>query len=97
MFIVIKLLFVALAVAGQAKLFPDREKPLHSELDTLALPHDHPEWALARRALAANGLCHAPDTASAADSAPSVRPAVAAPQPSVGEAGAGSLFAEACD
>lgn len=93
MLLVIKLLFVALAVAGQSQLFPDREKPLLSELDTLALPHEHPEWALARRAMAANGLCRFPDTATAANEPVS---APVHPVP-VRDTAVERMFAEACE
>lgn len=37
---------------------PDQESPVASDLDTLAFPADHPEWVLARRAMASEGLCH---------------------------------------
>lgn len=57
MLIVVKLIFVAIAVFGQSKLFPEMEAPTESEFETIALPADHPELALARRAMAAEGLC----------------------------------------
>jgi hypothetical protein len=61
MILVVKFLFVALAVFGQTKLF--QEKPVQSEvaggLDTLALPVENPELVLAKRAMEAHGLCPA--------------------------------------
>jgi hypothetical protein len=78
MILVVKFLFVALAVFGQTKLF--QEKPVPAEvaggLDTLALPVDNPELVLAKRAMEAHGLCPAaldraqsaaPDTSAQAD------------------------------
>lgn len=61
MILVVKFLFVALAVFGQAKLF--RERPAQAEvaggLDTLVLPVEKPELVLAKRAMEAQGLCPA--------------------------------------
>ena len=52
MLIVVKLLLVTFAVFSQGRLFPEKEAVVESELDTMALPLDHPEWVLARRAIA---------------------------------------------
>ncbi|GEM_PF-2796027 len=61
MLIVVKILLVAFAVFGQAKLF--QEKPqvaaVEGGLDSLVLPDDKPELALAKRAMEAQGLCSA--------------------------------------
>jgi hypothetical protein len=56
---------VAIGLFGQAKVMPDREAEVASELDTLSLPAEHPEWALARRAMASEGLCHLSPSAPA--------------------------------
>lgn len=66
MLILVKILIVALAVIGQAKLFPEGKEPVESELERTALPEDQPELVLARRAMLAEGLC---PTTSHADSA----------------------------
>ena len=59
MLFVVKILFVAFAVLGQAKLF--QEKPaipaVEGGLDSLVLPADKPELVLAKRAMEAHGLC----------------------------------------
>src|SRR5689334_12385772 len=55
---VFKLLLVAIGLVGQDHALPDREAAAVTELDTLALPDEHPEWVLARRAMASEGLCH---------------------------------------
>jgi hypothetical protein len=65
MLLVVKLLIVAFGVFGQGQLLPDRESPVASALDTLAFPLDHPEWVLARRAMASEGLCHPGHSVSA--------------------------------
>jgi hypothetical protein len=82
MLLVVKLLLVAFGVFGQGYLMPDRESPVASDLDTLAFPDDHPEWVLARRAMASEGLCHpghpghsAPADSAAGDPALAERPA----------------------
>jgi hypothetical protein len=71
MLLVVKILLVAFAVIGQSKLFPEGKAPAESELENVALPEDHPELVLARRAMAAQGLCHSPvhggDSAATAD------------------------------
>src|SRR5689334_4836861 len=71
MILVVKFLFVALAVFGQTKLF--REKPAPVEvaggLDTVALPLENPELVLAKRAMEAQGLCPA-DPARARSTVP---------------------------
>lgn len=54
--LIVKFFLVALSLFVQEKVFPDRDGPV-SELDTLTLPEDYPETALARRAMAAEGLC----------------------------------------
>jgi hypothetical protein len=58
MLFVVKILLVAFGVIGQGHFLPDAESPVASELDTLSFPEDHPEWVLARRAMASEGLCH---------------------------------------
>lgn len=57
MIIVVKIVLVALAVFGQAKLFPEGKETAESEFERTALPEDHPELVLARRAMKAEGLC----------------------------------------
>ncbi|MDB5047133.1 MAG: hypothetical protein JWO30_204 [Fibrobacteres bacterium] len=59
MLIVVKLILVAFAVFGQAKLFPEHSAHRESSLDSLVLPVDKPELVLAQRAMAAQGLCPA--------------------------------------
>ena len=51
------LLIVVLSLFFQGKYFPEKAAPIENELDTLALPADRPEVVLARRAMAAHGLC----------------------------------------
>jgi hypothetical protein len=85
MLLVVKLILVAFGVLAQGQLLPDRESPVASELDTLALPEDHPEWVLARRAMASEGLCH-PGHPASADSAP-VGDAALAEGPTRGDEG----------
>lgn len=58
MLILVKILFVAFAVIGQARLFPEGKEPVESEFERTALPEDQPELVLARRAMVAEGLCH---------------------------------------
>lgn len=67
MLIVVKLLFVAFAVFGQAKLFPEKAAEAETGLDSLILPEEQPELALVRRAIAAEGLCPAADRADAGE------------------------------
>jgi hypothetical protein len=55
-----KILLVALSLLLQNKIFREDSNTVLNELDTLTLPSDHPEWALARRAFAANGLSQTP-------------------------------------
>lgn len=74
MLFLVKILIVAIAVIGQAKLFPEGQEPVESELERTALPEDQPELVLARRAMLAEGLC--PSSAHA-DSAKSRAHAVA--------------------
>ena len=57
MLIVIKIILVAFAVFGQAKLFPEHAASAESALDTLVLPVDKPERVLAKRAMEAQGIC----------------------------------------
>lgn len=85
MLLVVKLILVAFGVFAQGHLLPDRESPVASELDTLALPEDHPEWVLARRAMASEGLCH-PGRPASADSA-TVGDSALAEAPAGGEEG----------
>jgi hypothetical protein len=73
MFIVVKIFLVALAVFGQAKLFPEHtpadktalSPSMENGLDGVALPEEKPELVLAQRAMQAQGLCR-----SAKNSAP---------------------------
>jgi hypothetical protein len=58
MLLVVQILMMAVGFFGQAKLIPDERAPVASELDSLTFPPDHPEWVLARRAMASEGLCH---------------------------------------
>jgi hypothetical protein len=74
MLLVVKLLLVAFGVFGQGHFLPDQESPVASDLDTLAFPEDHPEWVLARRAMASEGLCH-PGHSATQDTAWAKRPA----------------------
>lgn len=55
-----KILLVALSLIFQDKLFQEDSNHKVEEMDTLALPLDHPEWVLASRAMKANGLCPTP-------------------------------------
>jgi hypothetical protein len=67
MLIVVKIFLIALAVFGQVKLFPEHAAANHSgpsahvesSLDSVVLPEEKPELALAQRAMEAQGLCHA--------------------------------------
>lgn len=93
MLLVVKMLLVAIGIFGQATILPATEEPVVSELDTLTLPADHPEWALARRAMASEGLCH---HGHAADSALAARPE-ALPEAPVYDHSIVRLVAEACD
>ncbi|HKP95247.1 MAG TPA: hypothetical protein VJ385_05765 [Fibrobacteria bacterium] len=61
MLIVFKIILVAFAVFGQAKLFPEHSASAESSLDSLVLPVDKPELALAHRAMEAQGLCASAD------------------------------------
>jgi hypothetical protein len=88
------MLLVAIGIFGQAKVLPAGEEPIVSELDTLTLPADHPEWALARRAMASEGLCR--HDHAAADSALAARPE-ALPEAPVNDHSIVRLVAEACD
>jgi hypothetical protein len=93
MLVVVKLLLVAIGLFGQARVLPDREPPVESELDTLSLPADHPEWVLARRAMASEGLCR-PASESQAPSL-AVVPA-GLPEAPVDDNSIVRLVAEAC-
>lgn len=93
MLIVVKLIFVAIAVFGQSKLFPEKEAPTESEFETIALPADHPELALARRALAAEGLCRS----SAAEKVTPPEPTAAGPGlPPASDSGLAANLSESC-
>lgn len=73
MLIVVKIFLVALAVFGQAKLFPEHSPANHSNssihgessLDSLVLPEEKPELVLAHRAMQAQGLCPSAKKAAA--------------------------------
>jgi hypothetical protein len=96
MLIVVKLLLVTFAVFSQGRLFPEKEAVVESELDTMALPLDHPEWVLARRAIAAEGLCRGPEGARepVATIRASETDLQAAP---VTDTSIGRILAESCD
>ncbi len=51
------LLIVVMSLFFQGKYFPEKAAPVENELDTLALPAEHAEVVLARRAMSAHGLC----------------------------------------
>ncbi|MEO7425276.1 MAG: hypothetical protein ABI036_08820 [Fibrobacteria bacterium] len=65
MFIIVKIFLVALAVFGQAKLFPEHSPAnnasvspsMEKGLDGVVLPEEKPELVLAQRAMQAQGLC----------------------------------------
>lgn len=57
MLIVLKLFLVAFAVFGQTKMFPEKIVSTDSSLDSLVLPAENPELALAKRAIETQGLC----------------------------------------
>jgi hypothetical protein len=95
MLLVVKILLVAFGVFGQGKLMPDRESPVVSDLDTLAFPEDHPEWVLARRAMASEGLCH-PGHSVPEDTASAKYPAPAEETP-IYDYSIVRLVAEACE
>ena len=57
MSIVFKIILVAFAVFGQTKMFPEKTVSTESSLDSLVLPEEKPELALARRAIESQGLC----------------------------------------
>ncbi|MDQ3003560.1 MAG: hypothetical protein M3Y08_20165 [Fibrobacterota bacterium] len=57
MLIFFKFFLVAFAVFGQTKLFPEKTVSTDSSLDSLVLPAEKPELALARRAIKTLGLC----------------------------------------
>ncbi len=65
MLIVVKIILVVFAVFGQARLFPERpakvDASAENSLDSLVLPEQKPELALAQRALKAQGLCRGAD------------------------------------
>lgn len=96
MLIVVKLLLVTFAVFSQGKLFPEKEAAVESDLDTVALPEEHPEWVLARRAIAAEGLCRAPEgkRESVAQIRASETDVQAVP---VTDSSIGRILAESCD
>lgn len=89
------MLLVAFGIFGQAEVMPNPETPIESELDTLALPQDHPEWVLARRAMASEGLCRAGHDAQA-DTALAALPGEG-PEDSVQDYSIVRLVAEACE
>ena len=95
MIFVVKMLLVAFGVFGQAKIMPNVDSTSESELDTLTLPMDHPEWVLARRAMASEGLCRSGHDA-AKDSAVALREGEL-PEASVSDYSIVRLVAEACE
>ena len=95
MLFVVKILLVAFGVFGQAEIMPNVDSPIESELDTLTLPKDHPEWVLARRAMASEGLCSSGHDAGR-DSALALREEDL-PEASVSDYSIVRLVAEACE
>lgn len=96
MLFVVKMLLMTFSLFGQARIMPNPESSLESELDTLSLPKDHPEWVLARRAMASEGLCRSGhDTAK--DSAALAARAGKLPEASVSDYSIVRLVAEACE
>jgi len=95
MLLVIKMLLMGFGFFGQAKIMPTPEVQIESELDTLALPKDHPEWVLARRAMASEGLCH-PGHVAGTDSAQAAQ-GEDLPESSVSDYSIVRLVAEACE
>ena len=92
MILLAKLLLVAIGLFGQERALPDRETAAVSEWDTLALADEHPEWVLARRAMATEGLCHF----GPADSARTPRPA-RQPETPADDYSIVRLVSEACE
>jgi hypothetical protein len=95
MLLVIKIVLVAFGLFSQAEITPTAETPIESELDTLALPNDHPEWVLARRAMASEGLCRSGHEAEK-DTVVATLPADL-PEASVYDHSIVRLVAEACE
>jgi len=95
MLFIVKMLLVAVGIFGQAKIMPNAESTIESELDTLTLPKDHPEWVLARRAMASEGLCSSGHDA-AKDSVLALREGEL-PEASVSDYSIVRLVAEACE
>ena len=57
MCVLVKLVLVAFGLFGQTQLFPENPVSTESALDSVYLPTDKPELVLAKRAMAAEGLC----------------------------------------
>lgn len=96
MLLVVQILMMAVGFFGQAKLVPDEKAPVASELDSLTFPPDHPEWVLARRAMASEGLCH-PGPAAAKDTGLAESPSAEVPEAPVHDLSIVRLVAEACN
>ena len=96
MLLIVQMLLVAMGLFGQAKLVPDEKVSVASELDTLTYPPDHPEWVLARRAMASEGLCHPGPTASKGSAPADSLPAGLSEAP-VNDLSIVRLVAEACN
>jgi hypothetical protein len=80
MLIVIKIILVAFAVFGQAKLFQEHPSAAESSLDSLVLPEEKPELVLAQRAMEAQGLCPAEKAGRSAKAAVSAQDSAAVPE-----------------
>jgi hypothetical protein len=100
MLIVFKLIIVALAVFGQAKLFPEGNAPIESEseseFDAVALTDEHPELALAHRAMVAEGLCQAKGRSDSAQPGGAAATAGAAAIPTAQDSILAHGLAESC-
>lgn len=95
MLLIVQILMMAVGFFGQAKLVPDENAPVASELDTLTYPPDHPEWVLARRAMASEGLCH-PGAVALKDSGLADSHPADLPEAPVQDRSIVRLVAEAC-
>lgn len=96
MLLIVQILMMTVGFFGQAKLIPDEKAPVASELDSLTFPPDHPEWVLARRAMASEGLCHNGPVA-AKDTGLAATPPADVPEAPVQDLSIVRLVAEACN
>jgi hypothetical protein len=55
--LIAKILLVAFSLLLQHKLFPENNSDQGIELTSYPLPHEHPEYVLAQRAMLGSGLC----------------------------------------